>query len=170
LMKLGFPVHSYGKCLNNKHAPDTVSGKVNVLRSHLFSLAFENSNVHDYVTEKYFQSLSAGSIPVYFGAPNIKDFAPTDDPSLSLIDVSNIVGTAKAKALKISKILTKLMNNKVEYEKMLAWKFKTEVQGGLARVLKKGEIGSNCRLCMKLKETMQKGLTSAPTTQKKRPR
>uniref|UniRef100_A0A7N0T1S7 Fucosyltransferase n=1 Tax=Kalanchoe fedtschenkoi TaxID=63787 RepID=A0A7N0T1S7_KALFE len=38
-----------------------------------FSLAFENSVEEDYVTEKFFQSLIAGSIRMFFGAPNIQE-------------------------------------------------------------------------------------------------
>lgn len=34
--------------------------KVQTLKRYKFSLAFENSNEDDYVTEKYFQSLVAG--------------------------------------------------------------------------------------------------------------
>lgn len=34
--------------------------KVETLKRYKFSLAFENSNEEDYVTEKYFQSLVAG--------------------------------------------------------------------------------------------------------------
>jgi hypothetical protein len=35
--------------------------KVEALRKYKFSLAFENSNVEDYVTEKFFQALVAGT-------------------------------------------------------------------------------------------------------------
>lgn len=35
--------------------------KVDTLKRYKFSLAFENSNEEDYVTEKYFQSLVAGN-------------------------------------------------------------------------------------------------------------
>lgn len=35
--------------------------KVETLKRYKFSLAFENSNEEDYVTEKFFQSLVAGT-------------------------------------------------------------------------------------------------------------
>jgi hypothetical protein len=33
----------------------------------------------DYVTEKFFDPLLVGSVPVYLGAPNIADFAPGEN-------------------------------------------------------------------------------------------
>ncbi|KAK6136906.1 hypothetical protein DH2020_029351 [Rehmannia glutinosa] len=60
-----------------------------------FSLAFENSNEEDYVTEKYFQSLVAGSVPVVIGAPNIQDFAPSPGSLLHIKDVKDADSVAK---------------------------------------------------------------------------
>lgn len=40
--------------------------KVEALKRYKFSLAFENSNEEDYVTEKYFQSLVAGMRRILF--------------------------------------------------------------------------------------------------------
>lgn len=44
-----------------------------------FVIAFENAIAPDYVTEKFFDPLLAGSLPIYRGAPNIKDFAPGEN-------------------------------------------------------------------------------------------
>lgn len=40
--------------------------KVETLKRYKFSLAFENSNEEDYVTEKFFQSLVAGKALHFF--------------------------------------------------------------------------------------------------------
>ncbi|RVW61210.1 putative fucosyltransferase-like protein [Vitis vinifera] len=40
--------------------------KVQALKRYKFSLAFENSNEEDYVTEKFFQSLVAGTKAYFF--------------------------------------------------------------------------------------------------------
>ncbi|KAN0015009.1 hypothetical protein ACTFIU_001330 [Dictyostelium citrinum] len=84
-------VDSYGSCLNNKNFTDedkliTIKHeqKMKVLKRYTFSIAFENSLCEDYITEKLWESLSVGTIPIYLGAPNIKEFLP--DP-YSIINV-----------------------------------------------------------------------------------
>lgn len=37
-----------------------------------FIISYENSICNDYMTEKIWRTLIVGSVPVYFGAPNIK--------------------------------------------------------------------------------------------------
>ena len=68
LMANGVTVHSHGRCANN--VPDTK--KDDLLPTIKFSLAFENSEELDYVTEKYLQALNFGAVPVVIGAPNIQ--------------------------------------------------------------------------------------------------
>jgi hypothetical protein len=41
-----------------------------------FNICFENCAFPGYVTEKIFDSFLSGSIPIYFGAPDILDFIP----------------------------------------------------------------------------------------------
>jgi len=43
-----------------------------------FALCFENCTFPGYVTEKIFDCLLAGCVPVYFGAPDITDFCPKE--------------------------------------------------------------------------------------------
>jgi glycoprotein 3-alpha-L-fucosyltransferase len=74
----------------------------------MFSLAFENSQYPDYVTEKFFQMLQAGSVPVVIGAPNVGEFAPSPKSFLylgSLEDVPAVVERMKH-----------LMENRSAYE------------------------------------------------------
>lgn len=49
-----------------------------------FVLAIENTVTESYVTEKLYYALDAGSVPIYFGAPNVWDFVPPN----SIIDGS----------------------------------------------------------------------------------
>ncbi|PSS02710.1 Fucosyltransferase-like protein [Actinidia chinensis var. chinensis] len=57
LEKSDMKIDSYGSCHRNR---DGNVDKVETLKRYKFSLAFENSNEEDYVTEKFFQSLVAG--------------------------------------------------------------------------------------------------------------
>ncbi|MHA1189627.1 MAG: glycosyltransferase family 10 domain-containing protein [Alphaproteobacteria bacterium] len=85
-------VHSYGKFLNNRQIGTEDRGgetKRQIISAYKFCLAFENSIAPDYVTEKFFDPLRAGTVPVYRGAPNIDDFAPGDH---AFIDASKFAG------------------------------------------------------------------------------
>jgi hypothetical protein len=44
-----------------------------------FVLAFENSIATDYVTEKFFEPIAGGAVPVYRGAPEVAELAPAED-------------------------------------------------------------------------------------------
>ncbi|KAL0484622.1 glycoprotein 3-alpha-L-fucosyltransferase A [Acrasis kona] len=91
-------VDSFGACHNNAKLPDLKQGegwvgqKLSVLSKYKFTLAFENSNAEDYVTEKLFQPLQVGCVPVYLGASNIHDFVPNPK---AVIRVSDFETTAK---------------------------------------------------------------------------
>lgn len=48
----------------------------NKLSEYRFAIAFENSIVPSFITERIFDCFYAGTIPVYLGAPNITDYIP----------------------------------------------------------------------------------------------
>jgi hypothetical protein len=75
------PIDSYGKIHRNRPEPIERTGEAKraLISRYRFTLAFENSICKDYVTEKFFDPLIAGSVPVYLGAPNVEDFAPGDN-------------------------------------------------------------------------------------------
>ncbi|MHA4894105.1 glycosyltransferase family 10 domain-containing protein [Pedobacter sp. PWIIR3] len=53
--------------------------KAEVLAQYNFSLCFENANNFEgYITEKIFDSLMAGTIPIYKGASNISEYIPSN--------------------------------------------------------------------------------------------
>ncbi len=55
----------------------TIPEKRAILSRYKFSICFENArNIPGYITEKIFDSFFAGCIPIYLGAPNIKNFIP----------------------------------------------------------------------------------------------
>ena len=51
-----------------------ISYKEDGLCDYMFSVAIENSRVENYHTEKVHDCFATGTIPIYFGCPNIGDF------------------------------------------------------------------------------------------------
>jgi Glycosyltransferase family 10 (fucosyltransferase) C-term len=109
------PVDSYGKCFNNRKLPDDSGwrSKLDTIARYKFTLAFENSISADYVTEKFFDALSAGSVPVYRGAPNIGDLAPGDG---CFIDASQFRGPRE-----LAEYLSYLDQHEEQFERYLCW-------------------------------------------------
>jgi hypothetical protein len=52
--------------------------KYEILSKYKFSLCFENMTMKGYVTEKIFDCIYAGTIPLYLGASDIQNLIPTD--------------------------------------------------------------------------------------------
>jgi len=56
-----------------------VRDKGDVLRRSKFSYCYENnSDLTNYITEKIFDSLICGCVPIYWGADNVMDYIPAD--------------------------------------------------------------------------------------------
>ena len=55
-----------------------VDDKLEVTSKSKFVLAYENAIRNDYVTEKIFDVLKSGFVPIYLGAPNIEEYVPKD--------------------------------------------------------------------------------------------
>lgn len=111
-------IDSYGKLFNNKKLENDKgnNSKIEIFSQYKFIIAFENALAPDYVTEKFFDPLIAGSVPVYLGAPNITDFAPGNN---CFIDVTKF---------KNPQALANFMNacylDESLYEQYLRWKEK----------------------------------------------
>ena len=75
------PVDSYGRVHQTRTLPSDAgtASKLATIAQYRFTLAFENSLTPDYVTEKLFQPLVMGSVPVVRGAPNVAEFAPSPE-------------------------------------------------------------------------------------------
>ena len=52
----------------------TVENKWDTMSAYKFVFTFENSGYPNLITEKIFDAIYAGSVPIYFGAPNITDY------------------------------------------------------------------------------------------------
>ncbi|CAM6037149.1 unnamed protein product [Sphagnum compactum] len=140
LQQEGIKVDSYGACNQNVVGGRGVD-KVEALRKYKFSLSFENSNVEDYVTEKFFQALVAGSIPVVVGPPNIQDFAPAPNSYLYIKHADDVKGVAAKMKF--------LAENATAYNDTIRWKYEGPSDSFLALV-DMAVVHSSCRLCIHL--------------------
>jgi hypothetical protein len=78
LIETKLRVDALSSCFRNAEPPPGVNmdNKTAILEQYLFHLAYENQRSVDYITEKLWGALAAGTLPVYYGAPNIKDHVP----------------------------------------------------------------------------------------------
>ncbi|XP_042407119.1 glycoprotein 3-alpha-L-fucosyltransferase A-like [Zingiber officinale] len=136
LENFGIQIDSYGACHKNR---DENVDKVEALKHYKFSLAFENSNEEDYVTEKFFQSLVAGAIPVVVGAPNIQEFAPSPSSVLHIKELDDVESVAKTMKF--------LATNLNAYNKSVSWKHEGPSDSFKALV-DMAAVHSSCRLCI----------------------
>lgn len=75
-------IDSYGRLFHNTDMGGEDQGwdsKVALYSQYKFVIAFENSVLEDYVTEKLYDPLLAGTVPIYLGAPNVEEYLPGDD-------------------------------------------------------------------------------------------
>lgn len=71
-------VDSGGKYLNNVGVPGGISNKLAFLKDYKFSFAIENVSHSGYCTEKIIESFAAGTIPIYWGDPDINRYFNPD--------------------------------------------------------------------------------------------
>jgi hypothetical protein len=109
-------IDSYGRLYNNKPLENDRgrSTKMELYAGYRFVVAFENAIGKDYVTEKFYDPLLAGSVPVYLGAPNIDEFAPGDN---CFVDVRNYKSPEE-----LAEYLNLCMTDDEEYMKYHQWR------------------------------------------------
>ncbi len=66
------------KNLFDKKYGGYIPDKILALSKAKFTLAYENERFDDYVSEKIFDAMAAGSVPIYSGASNITDYVPKE--------------------------------------------------------------------------------------------
>lgn len=65
-------VDSGGRWMNNVGGP--VKDKLEFCRGYKFNIAFENSSYPGYTTEKVMEAFAAGTMPIYYGDPNVGEY------------------------------------------------------------------------------------------------
>lgn len=110
-------VQSYGAVLRNRPIPGPDRGrptKLDIIAGHKFDLSFENARAEDYVTEKFFDPLVVGTVPVYLGAPNVAKFAPGDRCFINTADFES--------PRELAEYLLHLHHDDAAYAEYFAWK------------------------------------------------
>jgi hypothetical protein len=80
-------VDSYGVCAKNIAWPEGYDrDKHHVMVRHKFCIAIDNNVDDDYVTEKLWDCLAAGAVPIYRGAKNVARYLPHGRESAIFID------------------------------------------------------------------------------------
>ncbi|KAJ1627709.1 hypothetical protein T492DRAFT_1022973 [Pavlovales sp. CCMP2436] len=121
---LGGRAESLGRCGRTAPWPSCAGGrpcsKHGALRLYPFYFAAENSAVTDYFTEKAFDALEAGVVPIYFGAPNGHEFLPPG--SAIFVDAQLAARNLSGAAHVIAAQLLALAADPHRYAELLAWR------------------------------------------------
>ncbi|KAF0986056.1 LOW QUALITY PROTEIN: hypothetical protein HZS_1320 [Henneguya salminicola] len=111
-LKKYFSVHTYGNCF---FYPISAKDRNKILKSHKFLLSFENCNCEDYTTEKYWDGITNGAIPIVLG---------DQKNSTNLISASYINVFDYSHPKYLSKYLWHLSSNFKEFNKYYQWRRK----------------------------------------------
>ncbi|EFA79155.1 hypothetical protein PPL_07980 [Heterostelium album PN500] len=147
-----YKVESFGQCMNNaqldpedvmpigvwKNIGMAMRYKTQAIKKHLFVVAFENNNFTDYVSEKVYTALLAGTVPVYMGADNIDKYVPEK----SIIKTSDFQSP-----FKVAEYLNYLTNNETAYNEYFEWKKKPLPEHFVDKYNKCVFYTGECRLC-----------------------
>ena len=121
------PIDSYGSQARNVFPgakDDGIAFKLATIARYKFTLAFENACAPDYVTEKFFQPLMVGSVPVVLGAPNIEAFAPGDHCYIDVRDFDS--------AESLARFLQELAADEERFQRFQSWRSQPLRPGFLA--------------------------------------
>ena len=140
------PMHSYGHCHHNKDEPASMAAaskfqkKVDIGGEYHFWFTAENSNAESYVTEKIYDALDAGVVPVYFGAPNVDRFIPHP---------SAVIMADQYTPRDLAILLNETASDPSKYARYFEWKKKPFTED-FNRILRLASRTVQCRLAMHL--------------------
>lgn len=128
-----------GRSSSSVYNKNGVKAKMELSGKYMFSMNMENANVKDYVSEKVYQTFSAGSIPIFKGAPNAKqDFIPCSKCVIWVDDYPSEV--------ELVQYLRFVMSNKTEYDSFFEWK-KNPSQATLSKIGKLNRLSLDTQIC-----------------------
>ena len=119
-------ISSYGKQFNDTITENDAKSKLDIYSKYKFVIAFENAICNDYVTEKFYEPLMAGSVPIYLGAPNIEELVPGDNCYINVNDFES--------PKQLANYLKECFENQDEYMKYHKWRNKPYRQNFVEKV------------------------------------
>jgi hypothetical protein len=145
-------IDALGKCKNNKNMRDLFPVCADIQRSgptvwqqsecllhnYKFYLAIENTREPDYISEKLYQGLRAGSVPVYLGAPNVRDYLP-DNSAVYLDDFASLEDLVK--------YLESAMADEAIYKRHHVWKDLPLPGRFVNTALEMSQDSLHCKIC-----------------------
>lgn len=110
-----------------------------IMKEYMFTLVIGQSQTPDFVQEMVWDALQAGSIPVYFGAPNIKEHVPP---------ASVISGAEFSSREALAEYLERVSTDESEWKKYHMWRDdETQHLEEKYGFLKEKSSSSYCRMC-----------------------
>eukprot|EP01104_Vermistella_antarctica_P010919 TRINITY_DN2967_c0_g2_i1.p1 TRINITY_DN2967_c0_g2~~TRINITY_DN2967_c0_g2_i1.p1 ORF type:complete len:923 (-),score=143.90 TRINITY_DN2967_c0_g2_i1:146-2914(-) len=148
-------VHGSGAAAVNASSQDfakhifNVGKKVEVLKGYMFDLAAENGICAGYVTEKVYQSLAAGAIPIYRGTRDVLQIVPHPDSVILVSDYKDVKD--------LGRYLREVMESSELQAKHQRWRGRPETWSPAFRehydmTLRNSKISAGCHLCMSVSE------------------
>ena len=113
----------YGSCLRTHKFMSRTTDRndtklIELLRSYKFTLVIPNADCDYYVTEKMYNALSSGTVPVWLGTNKIDEILKWGNLKHSVVKVKNFESPKV-----LADYLHFLAKNKSEYNKYLRWKY-----------------------------------------------
>jgi len=163
LQSFGVTIDLFGKCFNRQlpseiQDPDQPANlrskrKREFMRKYKFVLAFENNILDGYVSEKYWEALQEGVVPIYFGAPDIDKYEPFPGVTIPVLNYigpqrENLTNLDGLKSLAEEIIRLSMEKNSEEYyERFLSYKKKPFSDNFLALHHYNTETVKLCMVC-----------------------
>lgn len=119
------PVHAVDNCLHNHDidglkprdgAHPNRDTKLNVLRNYMFTVALENADTCGYVTEKMYDAIAAGSVPIVAGLPCNEHFLPHEDSVIRIRDFGK-------DPVRVAAHIKRLTEDHSEYMRYHNWRY-----------------------------------------------
>jgi len=158
LRDAGFRVDGLSKCMHSvvpegiilSRARDQGSKqvKIDAISRYMFNMAFENSIEPGYVSEKPFDAMMAGTVPVYLGdVEHLKSLLPHPKAAIFISDYPNIRSLVA--------YLAYLTTNQTAYEEHRNWRYNFTVEKNLENkpLLQTSPYCRICQWAVKQKQT-----------------